>query len=130
MACWTCPTGSPSATLFWLGGVVWAGFFALAEEVDVPLGDVVGVALVQSVAVPVAFGFALGELAAVALPVGVALTVAVALEVGVEVSVGVLAGLVLPAGVAAGLVVVGLAAGLVVVVVGDGVIFGVVLGDA
>jgi hypothetical protein len=114
----------------WLGEVVWAFFVPVAEEVGVAFGALVGDALAHPPEVPVGFGFALGELVVVALPVGVALAVPVALLVAVPLGVTVRLGL--SVGVTWGVLVAvdGLTGGLLVVLVGDGLVFGEVLGDA
>ena len=107
-------------------GVVWVGFFvSLAEEAGVPLGDVAGV-LPQ----PVGLVFGLGDLVALAVPVGVALTVGLGLEGGVVVPLGVIVGLGLSLGLAGGVVVDGLGDGLLVVGVDDGDVLGDALGFA
>jgi hypothetical protein len=113
-----------------LGEVVVCACFFVAEEVGVAFGTLVGGALAHPPEVPVGFGFALGELVVVALPVGVALAVPVALLVGV--TLGVTVGLGLLVGVTGGVLVAvdGLTGGLLVVLVGDGLVFGEVLGDA
>ncbi len=109
-----------------LGEVVGCACFFVAEEVGVAFGALVGDGLAHPPAVPLGFGFALGELEVVALPVGDALAVPVPLSVGVTLWLG------LSVGLAGGVVVAvdGLGDGLVVVGVGDGLTFGVALGVA
>lgn len=80
-----------------LGEVVWAFFVPVAEEVGVAFGALAGGELVHPFADPVGFGFALGDLVAVAVRVGVAFAVPVGLLVGVR--LGVIVGLGLSVGV-------------------------------
>jgi hypothetical protein len=112
-----------------LGEVVWAFFVPVAEELGVAFGALVGDGLAHPLVDPVGFGFALGDLVTVVVPVGVALTVAVAVPVGL--TLGVSVGLGPSVGLAGAVVVAvdGLGDGLVVVGVGDGLTFGVALGE-